>query len=213
MKWMFSSGKADVDARDAVLLARLEKSFDADPDAFVEASKRLTATDFELIGTFIQVYCFAELSARQIIEMINCATVGQPTEAASRLAGHDVFPKLAEAAGKLSNNGKGNLRETLIRAAGTVAMHRQVRHTLAHWAVRRIETGEAFLILSKNAQEGKKRHGKMIGAGEIHYGIMGTATLRRELKKLEQHTQNLSVAAMHMNKDTQGLAGMLTNRT
>lgn len=212
MKWLFSSRNADIDASETVLLARLEKAFDADPDAFVEASKRPTAKDFELIGTFIQVYCFAELSARQIIEMIDSAILGRRPEAASRLAGHDVFPKLAEAAGKLSSDGKGNLRETLIRAAGTVEMHRQIRHTLAHWAVRRIEGGRAFLVLSKNAQEGKKRHGKMIGAGELHYGMMGTATLRRELKKLEQHTQNLSVAAVHMGKDRQGLASMLAAR-
>jgi hypothetical protein len=186
---------------DADMLARLESKFESDPDAFIAASKRLTARDFELIGTFIQVYCFAELSARQIIELIDSATPRRDAHNATRLASHDVFPKLGEAAKRLQQTGSGNLKDTLIRAAETIEMHRPVRHTFAHWAVRSVERGRAYLLLSKHAQEGKRRHGRMIGAGQSHYGILGVSTLRSELGKLEQHTQNLSVAALKMSSD------------
>lgn len=199
----------EFDARDAALLARLGAQFDENPDAFIEASKRPTAKDFQLIGTFVQVYCFAELSARQIIEMIDSVIPNQGKEAASRLAGHDVFPHLILAANRFKNSSKGNVKETLIRAAGIVGMHRQMRHTFAHWTVRRVEGDKAFLLLSKNAQEGKKRTGTMPMVGCMNYGIVAKETLRRELRKLEEHTQNLSIVAAHMSKDSVTLARMV----
>lgn len=209
MKWLPGIREFDnLDEREASLLARLGREFDQDPSKLIGKSKRPTARDFQLIGTLIQVYCFAELSARQIIELIDTATPDRQPDSASRLAPHDVFPKLAEAAERLHNTGKGNLKETITRAAGTVAMHRQIRHALAHWAVRRVEGGKAYLLLSKHSQEAKKRHGKFGGAEVMNYGIMGVATLRRELAKLEQHAQNLSMAAAAMSAEPEVLAKM-----
>lgn len=92
-------------------------------------------------------------------------------------------------------------------------MHRQTRHTLAHWVVRRVDKGKAYLLLSKSAQGGKKRHGKAIGSGEVNYGIIGTATLRRELKKLNDHTRNLSYCAMQMDADKETLAKMVISKS
>lgn len=210
MKWwnkLFAP--SNIDAFEAALLARLEAEFNAAPDAFIASAQRLSPSDFQLIGTFIQVYSFAELSARQIIEMIDTVTSGQTAGRASRLANHDVFPHLEAAAKRLGQTGKGNLKETLLRAAGIIGMHRQMRHTLAHWAVRRVSGDDAFIFLSKNAQEGKKRTGNMIGASEISYGFAGKRTLRRELRKLEEHTQNLSVAAAKMTDDRETLAKMV----
>lgn len=207
--WNKLFAPSDLDAFDAALLARLEAEFNAEPDAFLAEAKRPSPTDFQLIGTFIQVYSFAEMTARQIVEMIDALTPGKSANAASRLAGHDVFPHLEAAANRLGQTGTGNLKETLLRAAGTVKMHRQMRHTLAHWAVRRVSGDDAFIFLSKNAQEGKKRTGNMIGESEISYGFTGKRTLRRELRKLEEHTQNLSVAAAKMTADRETLAKMV----
>lgn len=196
-------------AEDAEMLATLEAKLDRDLDAIITGSKRPSRKDFELIGTFIQVYSFAEFSARQIIELIDIYGPPGKLDRATRLAAHDVFPKLAEAADRLTQMGDGNLKETLVRAAATIDMHRIMRHTLAHWAVRRVERGRAYLLLSKNAQEGKKRHGRMISAGESHYGFVGVASMRAELRKLEQHTQNLSVIVLAMREDPESLRKML----
>lgn len=204
-------GRDNLDATASALLARLQTEFDYDPDSFIEASQSPKPKDFQLIGTFIQVYCFAEFSARQIIEMIDSATPHMRADA-SRYAPHDVFPKLENAANRLSDSGKGNLKETVLRAAKTIGMHRQMRHALAHWAVRRLENGAAYLILSKDGQEGKKRSGQTIGVDHAHYGIIITGTLRRELDKLEQHTHNLSLVAFAMSRDKATLAKMIISK-
>lgn len=202
---------SDLDAQDVAQLTRLEMEFDANPGNFISTSVHPKRSDFQLIGEFVQVYCFAEYSARHIIELIDSIALDTAAMPASRFADHDVFPQLKKAAERLNQRGKGNLKETLLRAAGTISMHRQTRHTLAHWVVRRVDKGKAYLLLSKSAQGGKKRHGKTIGVGEVNYGFIGTSTLRSELKKLGDHTNNLSFCAMKMDADRETLAKMLAS--
>lgn len=199
-----------MDPGETALLSRLDAEFDKDPHAFILASRRPSAKDFQMIGTIIQVYSFAELSARQIIELIDQATPGGSGDVGTRLAPHDVFPKLAEAARRLKDTDRSNLKPTILRAADTIGMHRELRHTLAHWVVRRLDKGRAYLVMSKNAQEGKKRHGELIGANQIGYGIISAASLKRELAYLEIHTHNLSTVALALNNDCETLADMVS---
>lgn len=74
---------------------------------------------------------------------------------------------------------------------------------------RMAEGARAFLLLSKNSQEGKRRHGKLSGESESSYGLTGIKTLRRELRKLEDHAHALSLASFHMSDQRSVLSAMI----
>lgn len=177
------------------LLIRLDEAFEADPDGFIEATLEPTIEDLAFIGHFIQLYCFADYCARRIIDAIREAAIGPKARNASKLMEKEVFPALEKAARRLWD---GKLKTALLNAAGTIGMHRQHRHTFAHWAARRIPGTDALIVLSKDAREGKRRDGYERDSYQSSYGIFILPPLRAEVEKLNAHTHNLSVYAYEM---------------
>ena len=192
-------------------LQALDAAFDADPEGFMKATTELTGDEYRLVGRLIQLYCFADYCARRSIDAVREAALGPDKRNASVLKDAQVFPKLREAALMLW---ECDLRDALVRAADILVMHYQMRHNFAHWAARRIPKENAIIILSKNATEGRRRHGLQTDEYVSNYGLFSVTTLTEEMKKLDQHVHNLSVAAyelehrvdeMRMNFDQRGM--------
>lgn len=177
------------------LLLRLDAAFDANPDGFIEASLEPTADDLAFIGHFIQLYCFADYCARRIIDAIREAAIGPQARNASKLMEKEVFPSLEKAARRLWD---GNLKTNLLQAEGTIDMHRQHRHTFAHWAARRVPGEDVLILLSKDAREGKRRDGYERDSYQSSYGLLALPPFRAEVEKLNTHTHNLSVYAYEL---------------
>jgi hypothetical protein len=177
------------------LLSRIDDQFEIDPDAFIEATDELTTEDYAFIGQMIQLYCFADFCARRVIDAIREAAFGPHKRNASRLMEKEVFPALEKAAKLLWD---GNVKTNLLKAAGTIGMHRHMRHNFAHWAARRIPGEDVWIILSKDAREGKRRDGRERDSYQSSYGLVHLQSLRDEMEKLNAHTHNLSVYAYQL---------------
>jgi hypothetical protein len=184
-----------VDPNVKALLLKLDAALDADPDGFIEASLEPTADDLAFIGHFIQLYCFADYCARRIIDAIREAAIGPEARNASKLFEKDVFPSLEKAAHRLWD---GKVKTNLLKAAGTIGMHRQHRHTFAHWAVRRVPEEDVLLLLSKDAREGKRRDGHERDSYQSSFGFVALPPMRTEVEKLNAHTHILSVYAYEL---------------
>ena len=165
-------------AADLESLKALDAKFARDPDKFIEQAKLPSAQDFALIGKLVQLYCFADFCARRIIDAVDEAAEGEEHRKAAHLKDHDVFAHLRRVAAKLK---KENHRATANRAADIMEMHRENRHRLAHWAVRKTRDGKTFILLSKDARRASKEHGRTIGSRSISYGFMTKKWLQREV--------------------------------
>ena len=180
------------------LFARVQQihaEFDADADRFLETTENLSDEDHRLVGRLIQLYCWADYCGRRIIDAIREAALGPKSRNASRLQNAQVFPKLREAGLVL---GAGEVQDTLVRAADILELHYQMRHNFAHWAARRVRDEDVIVILSKNAKEGARRHGLTADEYETNYGFFPVPSLVEEMRKLDQHVHNLSVAAYEL---------------
>ena len=126
---------AEVTDQPYAQIIEIKKRFDADPDGFLAATTDLCEVDFALMGKLIQLYCYADLNARRIIDSLRHAMFGPEARCASRLQDAQVFPKLREVVSELWDS---NLKEGVLKAVDTVEMHRIHRHNFAHWAARRV---------------------------------------------------------------------------
>src|SRR3546814_4982222 len=92
---------------------QIKKRLEADPDAFLAETLDLQEADYSLMGKLIQLYCYADLNARRIIDLLQHAAFGPEARNASRLRDAQVFPKLREIAGYLWAS---DLKEGLLKA-------------------------------------------------------------------------------------------------
>jgi len=176
-------------------ITKIKARFDADPDAFLATTLALRQSDFVLVGQIVQLYCFADLNARRIIDTLRHAAFGPEARIASRLRDAEVFPKLREIVAELWDS---HLKEGIIKAADIIEMHRRLRHTFSHWAARRIANEEALLLFTKNAREAERRDGGAQNSEELKYAIIPLASFPEEVRKLEEHGKYLAETAAHL---------------
>lgn len=175
----------------------IKTRFDADPDAFLASTIDLRDADFALMGKVIQLYCYADLNARRIIDALRHAAQGPRARNASRLQDAQVFPKLREIAAELWES---NLKEGILKAADTVEMHRIHRHNFAHWAARRVGSEEALVLFTKNAREAERRDGDPPEPDQLKYAMVSLNGFAEEVTKLEGHAQYLAESASHVER-------------
>lgn len=176
-------------------ITEIRNRFETEPDKFLAATTGLRDSDFALMGKLVQLYCFADLNARRIIDALRHAAFGPEARYASRLQDAQVFPKLREAASGLWES---NLKEGLFKASYTVEMHRIHRHNFAHWAARRVGREEALVLFTKNAREAERRDGNPQSPDELKFAIVPLAGFPEEVNKLEGHAKYLADSAAHV---------------
>ena len=138
------------------LITKIKTSFESDPTALINQTQNLNQADVAMIGTVIQLYCYADFNARRIVDVLRHAATGKP-RSVSRLQDAQVFPTLE---GLVREHlWDGQLKDGLLHAASTVEMHRLHRHNFAHWIARRVKGADALVMFSMNAREAERRDG------------------------------------------------------
>ena len=177
------------------LLQKIKEAFDADPQAFLNQTANLRTPDVTMIGTVVQLYCFADFNARRLVNALQHAATGKP-RSTSRLQDAQVFPALRVLA--LKQLPDSNIQQGILKALDTLEMHRVHRHNFAHWAARRIKGVEALILFSSNAREAEKRNYEAHEPGEATYGILPLEGFDGEVRKLRDHTNYLARTAAHV---------------
>lgn len=183
--------------RDAELarMERLRDAFEADTDVFLNLTIKLRRADLHLIGKVVQLYSYADFNARRIVSALEHASTGDP-RAVSGLQDWEVLRDLKALARQHLPD--GNLRDGILKAHGTLLMHRDHRHDFAHWATRRVKGADALVMFTMNAKSAEKRAGTPLGAQQSRFGILPLAGFRAEVRKLEGHANFLAAAAAHI---------------
>lgn len=178
------------DPYDDAPLHAIRAEIEADPDGFLLNTEPLTNDDLILIGSLVQLYNFADLNARRIIDALRHAALGPHARNGGVIQDAQVYEKLIEAAKMLPET--TDMRRDLIKAASTLQMHQLHRHHFAHWATRRIQGHDAFFMMTYKAQESTKRLGKPSEPYETIYALMPLPALRAEMDKLKGHSEWLA---------------------
>ncbi len=159
-------------------------------------STSLTEADFTLVGKFIQIYCFCDLNARRIIDTVRFARTGLENEFASSLNETDVLLHLKKCAE--SWVGPTHIGEGIRRAAVTLEMHRIMRNSFAHWAMRRTADDDGYIMFTMNAGEVKKRGRDPNRRDEATWGLVLRKHVEEEMEKLNGHGEYLAKLAAHL---------------
>ncbi|WP_146121012.1 hypothetical protein [Achromobacter sp. MYb9] len=179
-------------------LEAIKTRLDAAPLDVLAESSNVSPADCELMGRFIQQYCFADLNARRIIDLLQHAALGECARNAGNLRDAQVFQKLRDVASSLWAS---DLKDGLFRASETIEMHRVHRHNFAHWAARRVRGEDALILFTLNATEARRRTGSPPESGELVYALVSTIGLREELDKLVGHTEYLAISAAYIDQN------------
>lgn len=196
---LWSDMTNDPHTTDAKKLIEIQAEIDADPDLYLTKTDPLTPDDMLLTGRVVQIFNYADLNARRIIDAINHAAFGPAKQNGGILQDAQVYEKLISAAELLPED--TNLRNGLIKAASTLQMHHVIRHHFAHWAMRRIPGYDALFMMTYNSQEGERRNGKRTAPYEITYGVLPLASARAEVEKLEGHSKWLAGEAARLHTE------------
>lgn len=108
-------------------------------------TERLRNTDYELIGRVIQLFCVIDLESRRVIGAMREIRDLPPIKVAN-LNDKDVPMHLKAVAEDWE--GTEVVREKVLMASAFVSTHEHIRHSLAHWAGRRIRGHEALYFVS-----------------------------------------------------------------
>lgn len=196
-----TTGSDNVDPR-GELLAAIKTAFEGDPEAFVRQTDNLNENDVLMIGTVIQLYCYADFNGRRIVDVLRHAATGEP-RTASRLQDAQVFPMLDRLVQE--HLWEGDLKEGLLKASATVEMHRVHRHSFAHWIARRVKGANAIAVFSMNSKEAERRDGVALDPKEAKFGILPVDGFDKEVEKLKGHTNYLARKAAELERQTDAL--------
>lgn len=166
----------------------------------INDSHPLSTQDYELIGRFVQTYCFADLESRRVINHLTHIRKGAPTEFALNLNDKDALDHLLACADCCTWN--LDLSEGIRKAAETLMQHRHLRHMFAHWAGRRIPDHDALILFTSSLGKQKIPIDAVIfeqdDAPNMQYGIIPFASVSEELDKLEGHVKYLAAMAAQL---------------
>ncbi|TIU45323.1 MAG: hypothetical protein E5W19_30980 [Mesorhizobium sp.] len=162
--------------------------------------------DYLLIGKFIQIYAVTDLNARRVVDAMKAIALGPDKCNASTLSDQDVLDHLK----KMTTDWAWgeNIKDPVLRAHGTLTMHRIHRHNLAHWVVRRFVRDDVLVILTMNANEVRKRKQEPHPSGHATFGLFYTVDILSEMVKLQRHSDNLSEVAVHLENNASRLSGI-----
>jgi hypothetical protein len=142
----------------------------------------MTSHDFQVIGAIIQLYAFADMTARRLLEMIDCIE-GVPRRSPNQtLRDNEVFPTLLRRLTALgATEEELAAARTAINMINGFAMH---RHHLAHWGARRFPGADAIVAMTKNAREAHRRTGATLAPFEMQYAVIPMPELRSNIRPL-----------------------------
>ena len=159
-----------------------------------------THDEYALLGKFIQIYCIAEFNARRLLDALKSRLPDSSDVNSYRLNDTDLLMHLRKAADR--NVWKPSVVEGLTKALDILEMHRIHRHSFAHWVVRKHIQLDVLVILTMNAREAERRDQKQHSDGKVKFGLMPTATLEEEFRKLQGHCDYMAklVASIEVGK-------------
>lgn len=168
----------------------------ADDLCILDRLDKLSESDFALIGKLIQLYAVIDMNSRIIIRLLRMISDGVDDTFADKLNETDVIIQLKKYANKLKT--QENLKQGIDHAIETLDMHRQHRHTLAHWVVRRMPGEDAFIVLTKSSGDLKKRGLNAPESNKYIWGAFKISHLREELSIIIGHCNYVSQAAEYL---------------
>lgn len=157
-------------------------------------TRPLQRDDYFKIGLFIQSYCFADLEARRLINLLDQIQTGRPTSYALKLNDKDTIDHFKSHAARCVWNKE--VMNGLGKVADILGAHRKIRHMFAHWAGRRIDGHPVYIFFTANLAGQKIPDGAPIleqsDEANIQYGLMPIPHLERELEKLKGHIEYMA---------------------
>ncbi len=174
----------------------------------INDSHPLSAQEYELIGRFVQTYCFADLESRRVINHLTHIRKGTPTKFALTLNDKDALDHLMACAETCTWD--LDLAEGIRKAAEILVQHRHLRHMFAHWAGRRVLGHDALIFFTASLGNQKipvdAVRFEESDEPNMRYGLMPESNVREELKKLEGHVKYLSAMAAQLEAKAEQIA-------
>lgn len=161
-------------------------------DDFIGNTVPLSTEDEMLIGRFVQQYCWADFNARRAVNYLRQINSGDARNFSGNLNDTDVLTHLASEAASLKN--LPAVKSGLVASAKTLEMHRDLRHHFAHWAGRRAKHHNAFVLLTTNAPQAKKKGITALEVGMLGFVVLSIHDLEREMVNLISHNEYLAQA-------------------
>lgn len=190
------------------LLASIQSAFEGNPQAFISQTTNPSIANMTMIGSVIQMYCYADFNGRRIVDVLRHAALGEP-RCASRLQDAQIFPMLIKLVHDHIPNGE--LQDGLLKASDTIELHRGHRHNFAHWMVRRVRDENALVMFSMNSKEAQRRDGLALNPKEAKYSILPLDGFDVEIEKLKVHTNYLANSAAYLERNVDELRNSLSS--
>ena len=150
--------------------------------------------DIVIIGGIIIIYSYVEFQLRRLAEAFDYANL-LPTESKGNSAYLDVG-RLEQA---IRSTSVWNLPHD-VEALDELASFRPVRNLLAHFTVRRFPDEEAFVFITKNANDYKKVLGLEPAIGVAMTAVVERAQLHSVLRRIEHLHNWLAKAVVSFEK-------------
>lgn len=160
-------------------------------DDIIRRTVPLSNQDYALIGQFVQAYCWADLNARRVINLLRVINRHDEEEFATRLNEKATIEHLKSEVDAMTV--LPEVKSGLTKVAEILEMHHDVRHVLAHWSVRRARDTDGYIALTKFGREALRRGVSLDGSGDvIAYGFLPIDAIRGECQKLYGHGEYMA---------------------
>ncbi len=183
-----SSAARSVDAAQAEI-----ESVKADVDSGklpISVLLPLTLQDCQIIGFILQTFAYADFNGRRALEMLDHLQGAERRTPNRALRDSGVLPSLRNRLIELPLEPQEIQRaETVLDMFERLSV---IRHTFAHWAMKRHPTVDALIAMTFNEREAHRRVGHEPTSFTATFGVVPMPEVRANLASLETNDRYLA---------------------
>lgn len=150
----------------------------------------LTLQDCQIIGFILQTFSYADFNGRRALEMLDHLQ-GEDRRTPNRaLRDSEILPSLRKRLSELPLDPQEKQQaETALEMFERFSV---IRHTFAHWAMKRHPTADALIAMTFNEREAHRRVGHEPWAFTATFGVVPMHEVRANLESLETNDRFLA---------------------
>jgi hypothetical protein len=150
----------------------------------------LTLQDCQIIGFILQTFSYADFNGRRALEVLDHLRGADRRTPNRALRDSEILPSLRERLTELPLDPQEKQRaETVLDMFGRLSV---IRHTFAHWALKRHPTVDALIAMTFNEREAHRRVGHEPTAFTATFGVVPMPEVRANLASLEANDRYLA---------------------
>lgn len=166
---------------------KLNKLFEKDPENALQKWPDVTKDDYAIFGQYIVLFSYIDLNLRRVVESAAKAGIVKETKTKARDLKIDKVETAIQTLPKWPDANK--------KAMGQIRRYRTGRNLIAHFAVKRFPSDDAYVFITKCADDFRDVFKEEPQHDTLMHGVIEAKAIRSALKNVSDLQRWMAIVA------------------